>query len=90
MDGWKNSGIYERGLKRFQFFFCLSSNLVHSGVCLSRTFFKVLGSNMIIAAAATPPPPPPPSRNHMPRTIRGQEQEYFIASSQAQPHLSPT
>lgn len=21
MDGWKNSGIYERGLKRFQFFF---------------------------------------------------------------------
>lgn len=71
MDGWKNSGIYERGLKSFLFFFCLSSNLVHSGVCLSRTFFKVLGSNMIIAAAAaTPPPPLPlPSRNHMPRTI---------------------
>lgn len=68
MDGWKNSGIYERGLKRFQFFFCLSSNLVHSGVCLSRNFLRYFGSNMIIAAAASPPPPPP-SRNHMPRTI---------------------
>lgn len=69
MDGWKNSGIYERGLKRVQFFFCLSSDLVHSGVCLSRTFFKVLGSDMIIAAAAAATPPLPlPSRNHMPRT----------------------
>lgn len=74
MDGWKNSGIYERGLKRFQFFFCLSSNLVHSGVCLSRTFLRYFGSDMIIAAAATPPPPPPrpppPSRNDMPRTVQ--------------------
>lgn len=71
MDGWKNSGIYERGLKRFQFFFCLSSNLVHSGPVCQRLFFKVLGSNMIIAAAAASPPPPlpPPSRNHMQRTI---------------------
>lgn len=68
MDGWKNSGIYERGLKRFQFFFCLSSNLVHSGPVCQGLFFKVLGSNMIRAAAATPAPPPP-SRNDMPRTI---------------------
>lgn len=65
MDGWKNSGIYERGLKRFQFFSaCLPTLFTAESVCQG-LFFKVLGSNMIIAAAATPPP----SRNHMPRTI---------------------
>lgn len=69
MDGWKNCGIYERGLKRFQFFFsaCLPTLFTAESVCQG-LFFKVLGSNMIIAAAASPPPPPP-SRNHMPRTI---------------------
>lgn len=59
MDGWKNSGIYERGLKSYNFCSSMTESIKD---------FKVLGSNMIIAAAATPPPPSP-SRNHMPRTI---------------------
>lgn len=65
MDGWKNSGIYERGLKRFQFFLPVFQHCSQRSLSV-KDFFKVLGSNMIIAAAATPPPP---SRNHMPRTI---------------------
>lgn len=70
MDGWKNCGIYERGLKRFQFFFCLCFQPCSQRSLSVKDSFKVLGSNMTIAAAATPaPPPPPPSRNHMPRTI---------------------
>lgn len=73
MDGWKNSGIYERGLKRFQFFFLpVFQPCSQRSLSVKDFFLKVLGSNMIIAAAATPPPPPPPplpSRNHMPRTI---------------------
>lgn len=68
MDGWKNSGIYERGLKRFQFFFLPVFQPCSQRSLSVKDFFKVLGSNMIIAAAATPPPPPL-SRNPMPRTI---------------------
>lgn len=65
MDGWKNSGIYERGLKRFQIFLPVFQPCSQRGLSV-KDFFKVLGSNMIIAAAATPPPP---SRNHMQRMI---------------------
>lgn len=70
MDGWKNSGIYERGLKRFQFFLPVFHPTLFTADLSVKEFFKVLGSNMIIAAAAAATPPLPlPSRNHMPRTI---------------------
>lgn len=48
MDGWKNSGIYERGLKRFQIFSaCVPTLFTAESVCQG-LFFKVLGSDMII------------------------------------------